>query len=251
MKNLITIIILTATTFITLFGHAQKIDETAVTFLVDATEKNIFDAIETDFNQNLNVFFNNAGIGKIGFGQRLTIRMGAIDESNQLTLQSRSIALTDKKVSRKQAESLRNPRPLLELISAELAKYKQLSEKTMALSPIIDVTLKAFREMNTEAREIVVISTDGLENSNYANFYKNIPTSEQAVEKLISKTDNILLVEAKEAIAATDPEVVIILKPNDKMKKTAELKKFYNEFFRQLGINTIRFIDNLSNNPNL
>ena len=78
-----------------------------------------------------------------------------------------------------------------------------------------------------------------------------IPTSEQAVEKLISKTDNILLVEAKEAIAATDPEVVIILKPNDKVKKTAELKKFYNEFFRQLGINTIRFIDNLSNNPNL
>lgn len=251
MKHLITIIILTASTFITLLGHAQKIDETAVTFLVDATEKNIFDAIETDFNQNLNVFFNNAGIGKIGFGQRLTIRMGAIDESNQLTLQSRSIALTDKKVSRKQAESLRNPRPLLELISAELAKYKQLSEKNMALSPIIDVTLKAFREMNTEAREIIVISTDGLENSNYANFYKNIPTSEQAVEKLISKTDNILLVEAKEAIAATDPEVVIILKPNDKVKKTAELKKFYNEFFRQLGINTIRFIDNLSNNPNL
>ena len=228
MKHFITIIILTASTFITLLGHAQKIDETAVTFLVDATEKNIFDAIEADFNQNLNVFINNTGIGKIDFGQRLTVRMGAIDESNQLTLQSRSIALTDKKVSRKQAESLRNPRPLLELISAELAKYKQLSEKNMALSPIIDVTLKTFREMNTEAREIVVICTDGLEN-NYANFYKNIPTTEQSVEKLISnKIDPILLAEAKEKIAYTDPEVIVVLKSNDKLKKTAtpELKKY-------------------------
>lgn len=248
MKNIIIIISFMA---IALFGHAQQINETAVTFLCDVTDQEIFTSIENDFKQNLNVFCSNLGISSIEFGSRLVFRISAIDESAQLSLQTRSISLTDRRVSRKEAERQRNPRPLLDMLNSELARYKQLSEKTMTSSPIIDVTLKVFREMNTEAREIIVISTDGLENSNYANFYKNIPTSEQAVEKLISKTDNILLAEAKEAIAVTDPEVVIVLKPNEKVKKTAEQKKFYNEFFRQLGVNTIRFIDSLNNNPRL
>lgn len=250
MKNNMILVCLLALNLVTLDCRAQKVNETAVTFLCDATDQTVFNAIESDFNQNLNTFFINTGTGTIDYGQRLTIRMAAIDESDQLSLQSRSIALIDKKVSRKDAERQRNPRPLLEMIVSELARYKQLSEKTMASSPIIDVTLKVFREMNTEAREIIVVSTDGLENSNYANFYKNIPTSEQAVEKLVSK-DPILLAEAKEQIALTDPEVVIVLKPNEKVRKPAELKKFYKEFFRQLGVNTVKFIDNLSNNPNL
>ena len=251
MKSNMILLCLVALNLVTLGCYAQKINETTVTFLCDATDQSVFNAIESDFNQNLSTFMTNLGVSTIDYGQRLTIRMGAIDESDQLSLQSRSIALPDKRVSRKEADRQRNPRPLLEMISSELAHYKQLSEKTMTSSPIIDVTLKVFREMNTEAREIIVISTDGVENSNYANFYKNIPTSEQAVEKLITKIDPILLAEAKEQIALTDPEVVIVLKPNDKVKKTAELKKFYNEFFRQLGVNTIRFIDSLNNNPRL
>lgn len=251
MKNYIIILNFAILNLIMLVGQAQQINETAVTFVVDATDQSVFNAIENDFNKNLNVFFTNNGIGTIEFGQRLTIRMGAIDESNQLNLQSRSIALTDRRVSRKEAERQRNPRPLLEMISSELARYKQLSETTMSSSPIINITLKAFREMDTESRELFVICTDGIEYSNYGNFYRNIPTTEQTVEKLIVKIDPILLAEAKEQIASTDPEVVIVLKPNEKVNNIAHLKLFYNEFMHQLGVNTVRFIDNLSNNPNL
>ena len=249
MKNIIIIAFLTA---IAISCNAQKINETAVTFLVDATEKPIFDAIEADFNQNLNYFFNNTSTGNIDFGQRLTIRMGVIEESDNFTLQSRSIALTDRRVSRQQAERLRNPRPLLELIRDELARYKELSNTTMTSSPIIDVTLKAFREMNTEAREILVICTDGLEYSNYGNFYRNIPTTEQSVEQFIGELDVLLLAEVKDKVDFTDPEVIIVLKANSKAREsTTQLKLFYNEFLRQLGVGTVRFIDNLSNNPNL
>lgn len=251
MKNYMILLYLVVFNLIISGCHAQKINETSVTFMVDVTEKTVYDVIEADFNQNLNTFFTNTGVGAVDFGQRLTIRMGAIDESGQLSLQSRSIALTDKRVSRKEAERRRDPRLLLEMISSELANYNQLSEKTMTSSPIIDVTLKAFREMNTEAREVVVICTDGIENSNYANFYKIIPNTEQSVEKLISKIDPILLAEAKEQIALTDPEVVVVLKPNEKVRMTVELKKFYDAFFRLLGVNTIRFIDSLNNNPHL
>ena len=123
----------------------------------------------------------------------------------------------------------------------------------MSSSPIIDVTLKAFREMNTKAREIFVICTDGVEYSNYGNFYRNIPNTEQTVEKFIEKLDPLLLAESKEKVASADHEVavVIVLKPNERANSITQLKQFYNLFFHYLGVNTVRFIDNLSNNPNL
>lgn len=247
MKNLITILCFAALNLFVTGCQEPKIKEksASVTFLVDVTDQPVFTSIEEDFNTNLNAFFTNTGLGKIDLGQSLTVRMGPIDESDQLSLQTRSIALKDNRVSRKEAERQRNPRPILEMIKSELARYKQLSE-TQKASPIIDVTLKAFREMS-ETQEILVICTDGLETV-YANFYRNIPNTEQAVEKLISKVDPVLLNEAKQQISASDPQVVIVLKPNDKVKNTAELKLFYSEFMRQLGVNIpVTFTDNLSN----
>lgn len=247
MKNLISILCLVALSIVNTGCQETKVNEKAVTvtFLVDVTDKPVTTSIVDDFNANLNAFFTNTGLGKIDLGQSLTVRMGPIDESDQLTLQTRSIALTDKNVSRREAERQRNPRPILEMIKEELARYEVLSE-TQKASPIVDVTLKAFREMS-ESREILVICTDGLETV-YANFYRNIPTTEQAVEKLITKVDPVLLSEAMQQISATTPQVIIVLKPNDKVKNTADLKVFYSEFMRQIGVNTpVTFIDNLSN----
>ncbi|MCR4848482.1 MAG: hypothetical protein K5920_06535 [Bacteroidales bacterium] len=252
MKNTIILVCLAALNFSAPCAPVQKADETAITLLIDVTDPVLFETIEADFSQNLNKFFHNTGLGHIDFGQKLTIRIAAIDDSGQLTLQSRSIALIDKKVSRKEADRLRDPRPLLELIRTQLDQYKQLSEKTMSSSPIIDVVLKSFCQMDPEAREILVICSDGVENSNYGNFYKSIPTTEQSVGKMISNVvDPMLLAEAKAQIADTNPEVILILKTNPKIKNIIDLKKFYNEFLHQLGVETFRVIDNLSNNPNL
>lgn len=247
MKNLISILCFLALNIFITGCQEPRVNEKAVTvtFLVDVTDKPITTSIVDDFNANLNAFFTNTGLGKIDLGQSLTVRMGPIDESDQLSLQTRSIALTDKNVSRREAERQRNPRPILEMIKEELARYEVLSE-TQKASPIIDVTLKAFKEMS-ETNEILVICTDGLETV-YANFYRNIPNTEQAVEKLISKVDPVLLSAAMQQISASDPQVVIVLKPNDKVKNTADLKLFYSEFMRQLGVTTpVTFIDNLSN----
>ncbi|MBR5630801.1 MAG: hypothetical protein IKW82_04065 [Bacteroidales bacterium] len=247
MKNLISILCILALNIFITGCQEPKFNEKAVTvtFLVDVTDKPITTSIVDDFNANLNAFFSNTGLGKIDLGQSLTVRMGPIDESDQLSLQTRSIALTDKNVSRREAERHRNPRPILEMIKEELARYEVLSE-TQKASPIIDVTLKAFKEMS-ETNEILVICTDGLETV-YANFYRNIPNTEQAVEKLISKVDPVLLSAAMQQISASDPQVVIVLKPNEKVKNTADLKLFYSEFMRQLGVTTpVTFIDNLSN----
>ncbi len=230
----------------------ETVSETAVTFVLDATDPTVFEAIESDFRQNLNTFFTNTGVGNLDFYQRLTVRVCGVEETDQLSIQSRYIELTDRRVSRQEAQRLKNPRPLLELISTELTRYKQLSENMMTSSPIIDVILKAFREMNPEAaRELIVVCSDGLEKSRYSNFYKSIPTTEEGVKTLISKIDAILLHEAIEQVTATDPEIVFVLKTTNDTKRNMELKKFYQEFCRQLGVNTVSFIDNLNNNPRL
>ena len=241
-------------------GHPQDriVNNTAVTFIVDATDQPLFEAIESDFNQNLNTFFTNTHIGRIDFGDRLTVRMAPIEESDQLTLQKATIALTDRKVSRQEAARLRDPAPLTTLIASELDRYKSLCETRMTSSPIIDLTLKTIRETSPSAREVVVVLTDGVEASGYANFYRYIPTTEQAVGKVLAKVDPVLMTEAKEMITLHGQEVsdkpldvVFVLKQNPKVPRPAELKQFYAEFFRQLGLERVHFIDNLSNNPNL
>ena len=118
MKNLISILCFLALNIFITGCQEPKVNEKAVTvtFLVDVTDKPITTSIVDDFNANLNAFFTSTGLGKIDLGQSLTVRMGPIDESDQLSLQTRSIALTDKNVSRREAERQRNPRPILEMI---------------------------------------------------------------------------------------------------------------------------------------
>ena len=59
MKSNMILLCLVALNLVTLGCYAQKINETAVTFLCDATDQTVFNAIESDFKQNLNTFFVN------------------------------------------------------------------------------------------------------------------------------------------------------------------------------------------------
>ena len=229
----------------------NKVEETCLSFIVDATDKTLFDEINHDFHTNLQTFFKNIGISKVGYNEKLTVRIAPIDDNDKLSLKTASVALTDKKASKRDQAAMSDTRPLLWLISTELARYDTVYHRQMKCSPIINVMLKTFREMNPEAtREIVVFCTDGVEFSGYGNFYKAIPTSDAVFAKVVSKIDNILLNEAKTHIEEVSPQVVIVLKTNSKTN-TAQLKQFYSKFMGQLGVARVSFIDNLSNNPNL
>lgn len=229
----------------------NKVEETCLSFIVDATDKALLDEINHDFHTNLQTFFKNAGISKVGYNEKLTVRIGPIDDNDKLSLKTTSVALTDKKASKRDQAAMSDTRPLLKLISTELARYDTVYNRQMKCSPIINVMLKAFREMNPNAtREIVVVCTDGVEFDSYGNFYKAIPTSDAAFAKLVSKIDSILLNEAKTRIEEVSPQVVLVLKSNPKAN-TAQLKQFYSKLLSQLGVTQVSFIDNLSNNPNL
>jgi hypothetical protein len=228
-----------------------QVDETVVTFLVDCTDKVVFEDAWNDFHDNLAVLFNNLGIGKLNSNEKLTVRIGAIDDSDRLSLKSASIAAASKKASKREQEARSNPRPLLQLISNELESQKKLCERDMKCSPIIDAILKSCREMQPESsREVLVVCSDLVEYSSYANFYKSIPSSDKAVAKVVDKMDSILLNEARDRIQAVDPQVIFVLKSNPKVK-TADLKAFYTKLMNDLGIKTVSFIDNMSLTPNI
>ncbi len=230
----------------------QRVNATTVSFLIDLTDPVIYTEIRSDLEENLNTFFTNAGLSSIKFGQKLSVRMGAIDESGKLTFRTSSIALLDKSVSKKTAKKQSDPRPLVQLIASELDRYQKISEQKNESSLILETILKSFRELDSNSREIVVIETDGIEHSQYSNFYKAIPTTEQNIDKLLSNLDPLLLEEARTKITEVAPEIVFVLKSNPKVK-TADLKMFYSIFLTRIGVNphNIRFIDNLSNNTNL
>lgn len=227
------------------------VDETAVTYLNDCTDTVLFNQIFKDYHANLGQLSKNLGVGQIKANEKLTVRIGAIDDSDRLSLKSASICSAGKRASRREQVAHSNPQPLIQMINNELKNQKKLSERRMASSPIIGTMLKAFREMNSEAtREILVICSDGVEFSDYANLYKSIPTTDEAVAKVVGKLDGILLAEAKGRIEEVRPQVVFVLKPNAKAK-TADLKLFYTKLFNQIGVTSVAFIDDMTNNPHL
>ena len=228
-----------------------KVSETCVSYLVDITDKALFKEITDDLHTNFQTFFKNVGISKVGYNEKLTFRIAPIDDADKLSLKSASVALTDKKASKRDQAAMSDTKPLLRLVSTELARYDTVCNRQMKCSPIINVMLKTFREMNPDAvHEMLIVCTDGVEFSNYANLYKSIPTTDEAVAKVLGKVDGILLNEAKDKIAEANPQVIFDLKPNSKAN-IANLKLFYTKLMNQLGVTSVSFIDNLSNNPNL
>lgn len=228
-----------------------KVDETVVTFLIDCTDREIFVESNDDMHTNLSLFFKNAGINNLDYNERLTVRIAPIDDNDKLSLRTASIALTDKNASKREQAAMSSTKPLLKLISTELARYDTICNRQMKCSPIINVMLKTFREMNPNAsREILVVCTDGVEFSDYVSLYKSIPTNEEGVAKVLGKVDGILLNEAKLRIEEVSPQVVFVLKSNPKAN-AAQLKMFYTKLMNRIGVTSVSFIDNLSNNPNL
>lgn len=262
MKNLFSklsvVLVVCATVMFNLHcSHKEvSLEDTSLTFLVDVTDTALFDQVNSDFHQNLPVFFERTGLDNIQAGQKLTLKMSPITCSGVFSMRQASIALPVRDMSRREEAILRNPEPLLALIRSELDDYAKMAADDQQASPILDVMLKSFREMSpTSSREMLVVFTDGYEHSNYLNMYKSktIPTSEMDVARILEKTDQILLQEARSVVRNVNPAVVFVLKETSKANsfKRGDLKMYYTELLRQIGVTDVIFIDNLTNTPNL
>lgn len=257
ISKVIVVLVVCATAMFNLrCSHKEAgLEDTSLTFLVDVTDSTLFDQVNSDFHQNLPVFFERTGLDNIQPGQRLTLKMSPITCSGVFSMKQASIALPVRDMSKREAALLRNPEPLMALIRSELDDYARMAAEDQQASPILDVLLKSFREMSPSSRELLVVFTDGYEHSNYLNMYKarTIPTSEMDVARILEKADQILLQDARSVVKNVNPAVVFVLKETSKENsfKRADLKMFYTELLRQLGVTDVVFIDNLTNTPNL
>ena len=262
MKNLfskLSVVLVVCMTAMFNFHCSHKevsLEDTSLTFLVDVTDTTLFEQVNSDFHQNLPVFFERTGLDNIQAGQKLTLKMSPITCTGVFSMKQASIALPVRDMSKREEAMLRNPEPLMALIRSELDDYAKMAADDQQSSPILDVMLKSFREMSpTSSQEMLVVFTDGYEHSNYLNMYKakTIPTSEMDVARILEKTDQILLQDARSVVKNVNPAVVFVLKETSKANsfKRGDLKMYYTELLRQIGVTEVVFIDNLTNTPNL
>ena len=227
-------------------------ETTTLSILVDATDSVIFNDILSDFEVNVYDFLQRTGIGKIGKGERLNLKMSPITANGDLRVRQATIGVgAGEDLSGKELEKRTDLRYILCPMVSELDHYDTMVRTEQQLSsPIIDVILKCIREMDgNNSREILMVFTDGYENSNYLNMYKRIPTTEDQILAIMDKIDPVLLKEATTRISEVDPELLLVLKCKNDSK--GQVKLFYSELCKQLGIKKVTFLDNMTNSVNL
>lgn len=225
---------------------------TELMFLVDITDLEIFEEIRNDFNSNLPIFFANTRAGKIKEYETFKLSVCPIGSNGILTITTKSIQIPRKGLATNEVKRLSDPQPLMKMLKEQLNNYEQQVITNSDRSLIIDVILKAISQLNENAENsILVVLSDFLEFSDIANFYKKIPNAIE-IESIMKNIDIITLNSARKKIEqGCTPEVVLVFKQKSKFKQSAELKLFWAEFFKKIGIRNVVFIDNFTQDPQL
>lgn len=232
---------------------AQKnpqLSTTELMFLVDVTDSLIFKQIHADFSQNLSKFFQNTGLGKIAAEEKFSLSVAPINSSGELKLSTASISIPRKGLSYNEEKKLSNPRPLLNMLNAKLIEFATISKNNQSQSSIIEIVLKAITQ-TTADESFIVICTDLIEHSTIHSMYKSIPQASD-VSKILAKVDPLLLSNAKNKVkGGGDLTVIIVLKKLPGSHDYNKLRGFWMAFFAEVGISNVKFIDNLSQNPQI
>lgn len=251
-KILVITVLLICTILLSCNSNAQEDASNSrrnLTMLIDITDEKIFSDIDEDIRTNLPFFLQSTNIGKISYQETFTVSVGMIESTDDLLLKKESISLPKQQyVSRQRAAELSNPRLIMHMIDNQLISGKSIAAKKHTKSPIVEIILKSLRELTPEAQEIILIFSDGVEYSDAANFYKNIPFSDETFEKYYATLDPFIIQEATSKIALTQPTVVFYLKTSEEGINKANLKRFYSKFFEKIGVTNYMFLDNLTQN---
>lgn len=228
---------------------AQDIKNLDLFFLIDVTDRELFQIINTDIQTNLPVFFKNTKFADIHEHERFTLHVAPIAISESLELSSASICIPRKGLSYSAENQLKNPKPIVLLLKKELTDYDILSMKNYKTTNILNIFIKAIIQADPESFDSwYFIFSDLLENNKYINLYKGIPECSE-IPTIINNVDPYLLNKLNQKIdSGFEPNIVIVLKslPNSKVDPRT-LRTFWSCFFKELGFFDVQFIDNLSN----
>ena len=252
MKKIVLSALIIISQSVLIAQNDNQLKVTELTFLVDITDNELFRQIKTDFEQNLPTFFQATGLGKIKDLEKFTVKIAPINATGELILTSRSISIPKKGLALQEVKKLQNPQPLMFMLRQQLNVYDSIRVINNERSFIIDIVLKTIAQANESAeRNVIVVLSDLLEYSPVANFYKKIP-SNQEIEEVLKKIDPTVLNQAKNKIkSGCDPEMVIVFKQAPGFKTGAELKRAWTSLLNKIGITTVVFIDNFTQNPQI
>lgn len=251
MKNLSVICLL-------LFACFQGISQTNysnidISFLVDATDRELFAICKEDIKTNFGIFIKQTGFGDVKPGQSLTMRWGMIGGSGTLEIESASIVGPSQKQSLQIQRKLLNPAKLIQLRDSKLNEFEKKASTNLVNTSIIDVLLKTILEANTDGESYIVVFSDLIENNKYLNFYKRIPVEKDILKIIQSSIDPYVKNKLQQKLdEGSEPHIVLVLKdlPNSKVD-ARKIKIYWQNLLTELGLTNVQFVDNLTNNIEL
>ena len=252
MKKIILLVLIIISQSALVAQNGTQLKVTELTFLVDITDNELFSQIKTDFEQNLPTFFQATGLGKIKDLEKFTISVAPINATGELVLTSKSISIPKKGLALQEVKKTSNPQPLMLMLKQQLNVYDSIKVLHNERSFIVDILLKTIAQANESAeRNVIVVLSDLLEYSPVCNMYKKIPAN-QEMEQVLKNIDSTTLNQVKKKIkSGCEPEVVIVLKQKPGSRNGSELKRFWTSFLNKIGITTVVFIDNFTQNPQI
>lgn len=234
------------------FTECDNINEKEVIILVDISDNELYKVIQSDIENNFSGFMQQSGLGEISSCQRLTVRLAPIESRNILNYSTESIEIPRKGLSLQEQRARANPAPLVELIRNKLDEYSEMSTDKVITSGsnIANIILKAINSSNIDAAEsTIIIFSDLIENTQYVNMYREIPSGQDianTTEKLLDPITLETFQERRQQGLA--PSIIVVSKPsNNPAVKLRDVRNFWGHLFREeLGLQDVEFVDNLS-----
>ena len=221
--------------------------------LIDVTDKELFADIEADLNANLPTFMAKTGLGEIEPCESFTLTLVPISSREGLQAASETIAITRKGQSYQAERRQASPAPLVNLLKAQLASFKALTDDKgiTSGSSIANVIVKALTHADIEAETTLIIFSDMIENNQFLNMYRDIPASENVASIVPKLIDPMVLQEFQvRQREGLDANIIIVCKDSTNAKVNArqrEVKSFWAGLLAEMRLRNVQFMDNLTN----
>ena len=221
--------------------------------LIDVTDKQLFANIKDDLNANLPTFMEKSGLGTINVCQSFTLTMAPISAKEGLQASSETISISRKGQSYQAEKSQASPAPLVRLMKNKLSEFDSMTDDAAVTSgsSIANVLVKALSNTTIEAETTVIVFSDMVENNQYLNMYRDVPSTDNSSEATRQLIDPVVLQEFQTLQKqGLDANIIIVFKesPNSNINsKQREVKGFWVALLNELDLHNVEFMDNLTN----
>ena len=228
----------------------DEIEERHAFILMDVSDKALFNDIEHDLQSNFPGFMQRTGLGDIAPCECFTFSFAHFGGQETLKINTKSIAINRKGLSREEERRLANPAPLVHLMKTTIDEYNRLTDNSEMVSStnIANVLIKTINQAGPSSDNLFMLFTDGVENNRNLNLYRDKPAT-QDISLLMDRLIEPAEMEKFRMLRSSgmQAKIVMVLKsePNDRVDRRY-IKSFWISFFEELRL-PYQFVDNLSN----